>query len=180
MSIEQELLQRAQDYEQSALGEIYDTYSPGIYRYAVRLLGDQDLAEDCVAETFSRFLAALKKGKGPDRYLQSYLYRIAHNWITDHYRSQPVVIQSLDQEMLSSDEPDLLDTVAINNEQENVRNALARLTADQRQVILLKYMEELSNEAIASALGKPIGAVKSLQHRAINSLKRFLMKEKVT
>jgi len=68
---EGELLALVHRFDEQALAEVYDRYSPGIYRYAVRLLGDQDLAEECVAETFSRFLKALKQGKGPHKYLRA-------------------------------------------------------------------------------------------------------------
>ncbi len=86
MSEERELLERASELNTAALAEIYDTYSPGLYRYAMRLLGDPDLAEDCVAETFTRFLKSLQNRHGPRDHLQAYLYRIAHNWIVDLYR----------------------------------------------------------------------------------------------
>ena len=96
MTSDQALLQRARHFDQQALGEIYDTYSPRLYRYAMRLLGEVELSEDCVAETFSRFLHALHGGGGPTDYLQAYLYRVAHNWITDQYRRQPPPPLSLD------------------------------------------------------------------------------------
>ncbi len=85
-----------------ALAEIYDRYSPGLYAYAMRLLGDACLAEDCVSETFARFLKSLRAGQGPEAYLQAYLYRIAHNWITDHYRRQPML--DLDEDLRAGDE----------------------------------------------------------------------------
>src|SRR4030042_685381 len=85
---ERAILERAKRFEIKALEEIFDTYSPRIYRYGFHLLGDAELASDCMAETFSRFLKALRQGGGPDNYLQAYLYRIAHNWITDYYRSK--------------------------------------------------------------------------------------------
>src|SRR5512146_3289115 len=84
-----ELLAGAQSFDLDSLAIIYDVYSPGLYGYAMRLLGDDCLAEDCVSETFSRFLKALRAGKGPQDHLQAYLYRIAHNWITDRYRREP-------------------------------------------------------------------------------------------
>jgi RNA polymerase sigma-70 factor (ECF subfamily) len=86
MTDEVTLLQQARQFDEEALAEIYDTLSPAIYAYAMRLLGDVDLAEDCVAETFSRFLHAVSSGGGPKNYLKAYLYRVAHNWITDRYR----------------------------------------------------------------------------------------------
>jgi RNA polymerase sigma-70 factor (ECF subfamily) len=85
LALETDLIQRARQYDRQALAQIYDLYSPGLYRYAMRLLGDQSLAEDCVSETFSRFLQALRGRKGPQNYLQAYLFRMAHNWIADQY-----------------------------------------------------------------------------------------------
>src|SRR4030066_1764811 len=85
-SPDQAILERAKRFEAQALEEIFDKYSQGIFRYAFRLLGDAELARECMAETFSRFLTALKRDSGPDNYLQAYLYRIAHNWVTDYYR----------------------------------------------------------------------------------------------
>ena len=90
MPSEHELLQRAHRFDRQALGEIYDKYSPGLYCYAMRLLGDVDLSEECVAETFNRFLRALRRDGGPQNHLQAYLYRVAHNWITDRWRRQPL------------------------------------------------------------------------------------------
>ena len=95
MPVEHDLLRRARVFERQALTEIYDQYSHKLYNYAVRQLGDADLAEECVAETFARFLRAIKSGGGPEKYLQAYLYRVAHNWITDLYRRQPPLPLSL-------------------------------------------------------------------------------------
>jgi len=177
MDTEKALLEGAHRFEEQALAEIYDRFSPGIYRYAMRLLGDVVLAEDCVAETFSRFLVALKNGKGPRQYLQAYLYRIAHNWITDTYRRQPLPALPLEPELHPDTSDDPSHTVSIEMERQEVRAALAHLTPDQRQVIVLKYLEDWRNDEIATALEKPIGAVKALQHRAINALRRRLVKE---
>ncbi len=89
------IIERAKRFEIQALEEIFDSYSPGIYRYAFRLLGDPELARECMAETFSRFLNALKRDGGPDNYLQAYLYRIAHNWVTDHYRGRGLTCNAI-------------------------------------------------------------------------------------
>ena len=94
---QEKLLRQAKELDQVALAEIYDTYSTSLYGYALRLLGDPALAEDCVAETFSRFLKALHAGKGPQKQLKAYLYRIAHNWIADVYRRSPQQCLSLEE-----------------------------------------------------------------------------------
>ena len=74
--------------DRQTLTEIYERFSPDIYRYAYRLLDDGDMAEDCVADTFHRFLMAVRGGTSFEN-PRAYLYRIAHNWITDYYRRRP-------------------------------------------------------------------------------------------
>jgi len=175
---ERDLLNGARNYDLSALGEIYDRYSPGVYRYAMRLLGDECLAEDCVSETFSRFLKALRAGQGPRDHLQAYLYRIAHNWITDSYRRQPAPPLELDDSLRSEDQFLPEAQVDAHLELRQVRLALRSLTPDQLQVITLRFIEGLENDEVASVLEKPVGAIKALQFRALNTLRRLLTGEK--
>jgi len=175
MATEADLLRHAQKLDQAALAEIYDTHSPALYRYAMRLLGEADLAEECVAETFSRYLKALSAGAGPRDYLRAYLYRIAHNWITDRYRRQPPPTIALEDDLPLADDSDVLSMVNTRLQQAQVRAALLRLTPEQRQVIVLKFLEGYENAEIAQALAKPVGAVKALQHRALEALKRMLL-----
>lgn len=171
-----ELLQRCRRFDLQALTEVYDTHSPGLYSYAYRLLGDECLAEDCVAETFSRFLRALKAGKGPVEYLQAYLYRVAHNWITDHYRRQPLPPLELDEDYPASDEQHPENLAFRRIVQAEVRAALFHLTPEQRQVIILRFIEGWENDQVAAALQKRVGAVKGLQFRAVAALKRLLLR----
>jgi len=172
---EEELLARARAFEEKGLVEVYDRFSPEIFRYAMRFLGSPDQAEECVSETFRRFLEALKKGKGPRSYLRAYLYRTAHNWVTDFYRRQPLADLPLEPNLHADPEGDPSRSVAIELERQEVRRALLSLTSEQRQVIVLKYLEDWSNQEVAKALEKPVGAVKSLQHRALNALRRALV-----
>jgi RNA polymerase sigma-70 factor (ECF subfamily) len=177
MTTDASFLQRIQRFDVEALAELYDHFSPGVYRYAMRLLGDVDLAEECVSETFSRFLAGLRNGKGPDQYVQAYLYRIAHNWITDHYRRRPPPTLSFDPELAAGAEQEPHQEVIERLEMERVRAALTRLTHEQRQVIVLKYLEDLPHEEIARTLDRPVGAIKALQHRGLAALRRLLDRE---
>jgi RNA polymerase sigma-70 factor (ECF subfamily) len=176
-SAEKELLQAAQRFDQSALGQIYDLYSPELYRYAARFLGDPCVAEDCVAETFSRFLKATRARRGPKEFLRAYLYRIAHNWIADHYRRAPDIVELKETQPGNGDSPEQEAYLRIRQAQ--MRKAIQGLTPDQQQVIALKYLQDWNNEEIAHGLHKPVGAVKSLQHRALASLKKVLEKEKI-
>ncbi len=150
-----ELLKLAQHFDPQALAQIYDAYSPGLYRYAMRLLGDQNQAEDCVAETFSRFLQALQAKRGPESFLQAYLFRVAHNWIVDQYRREsimPVELTEDHQDKNADPEKDAGHHLG----QENLRMAIKTLTPDQQQVIALKYLEGWDNEEIAHSVKKQL------------------------
>lgn len=156
---------------------IYEENSPGIYRYAVRLLGDVTIAEDCVSETFSRFLGAIQRGGGPTENVRAYLYRVAHNWITDYYRHQPLPeVQLEDHEPI---EPGSNPATKISEsmERERVRAAILRLPAEQQQIIQLRFLENWSHEEVAQVLGKSADATRSMQYRAIGSLRRMLKEE---
>lgn len=175
MDRQKDLVSRARRWEQEALVEIYEAHSVELYRYAARQLGDAALAEECVAETFSRFLRALHAGSGPAHHVRAYLYRIAHNWITDFRQRQRTV--PLDEgpqvNALESEDPlpELIERVRL----EKVRAALAELTPEQRQVVVLRYLEGWPHDEIARALKRSEGGVKALQHRALASLRRMLL-----
>ncbi len=178
---EKQLLERARAWDMDALEKIYDLFSPMLYRYAMRLLGDAELAEDCVSEAFTRFLHALRNGKGPKDHLKAYLFRVAHNWITDrHRRGRPVEpLEDHTYHLTSGAEDSPDETVHLRWEQARIREALFQLTPEQRQVIVLRYLEGWSHREIAETMNKPVSAVKALQRRALAALRRLLEPEEV-
>ncbi len=180
MQSEIELLNRVRQFKAAALAEVYDSYNLEIYRYAFRYSGDAYLAEECVAETFSRFLGAIRDGKGPKDYLRAYLYRVAHNWLMDTYRRQPNPALPLDPNLSTDPASNPAQAVAVEMENREIRALLDQLTPEQRQVIILKFVEEWKNDEIAQALDKPVGAVKALQHRALRSLRRLYQERQDT
>jgi len=145
-----------------------------IYRYAFRRLGHKDGAEGIASETFYRLLDAYKNGKGPSDGILYWLYRVAHNLVVDVYRKSDRTPLPLMDQVLS--DPDALPEENLLQEQQGarVRWAMAQLTEEQQQVLELKFMEGLDNKQVAGILQKTIGAIKSLQHRALASLERFL------
>jgi RNA polymerase sigma-70 factor (ECF subfamily) len=174
MSNEQDLLLRAKRFDPSALAMAYDLFSPAIYRYAYHLLGDPHLAEECLAETFKRLLQSINKGAGPKTNLKAYLYRIAHNWITDRYRGQMDTDLELSEE-IADGKTDPKTEVHQKFEQESIRDAMNHLTSEQRQVIVLRFIEEYENEEIAQIMNKNVGSIKALQHRALVALRKLLV-----
>jgi len=169
---DKELLQKAGIFDKSALTDIYNRHQDALYRYAMRLLGDQQLAEDCIAETFLRFLKSIRNGNIPQENLRAYLYRIAHNWITDYYRRKDIATRVEKDTEYPGDQEDPENQVHRELQNEKIRTAILTLTTDQQQVIVLKYFEGWQNEEIAQAMGKRTGAVKALLHRSLKSLRK--------
>lgn len=167
----------AKAIDKQDLVQVYEQHSPGLYRYAYRHLGDKALAEECVSETFSRFLHALRNGGGPSENLRAYLYRVAHNYITDLYRRQPPPPLSLEADLHADEGANPVHLMAQNIERERVRHALQQLPAEQRQVIMLRVLEDWSHDEVSAALGKTVEATRALQHRALAALRRLLMEE---
>ncbi|MGB3717286.1 MAG: sigma-70 family RNA polymerase sigma factor [Candidatus Promineifilaceae bacterium] len=172
---ESKRLQRASCLDRDALGSIYDEYHKSVYSYIYRRVGDVEIARDLASEVFRRFLQALHKGSGPSDNLRAWLYRVAHNIVVDHYRRQQNQQNLPLGENLVGDSPDPGQSAELSLQLDKVRKALRQLTPDQQHVLALKFLEGLTNEEVAEITGKPVGAVKSLQHRALAALQRKLV-----
>ena len=170
LKTERQLLRGVRQLSTEALAEAYDRYSSELYAYAMRQLANAGLAEDCVAETYRRLLDAVQRGDGPRRHLRAYLYRTAHNWITDNYRCPPteelVEIGSLEDDLADPPERRLVAEA----DRAELMEAMATLTMDQRQVLLLRFVEDWSLADTARAMQRSVGAVKALQFRAVRTL----------
>jgi len=168
------LLNRARAFDELALGQIYDAYFERLYRYAYRFVGDAETAQDIAAETLRRLLEALRDGRAPN-HLGAWLYRVAHNLAMDQYRQRPAEgLVSLEPDLDQADEVDTEADSEHRLAQKRVRQALGRLTPEQQSVVVLKFMEGYSNAEVGALMNKPEGAIKSLQHRALATLKRAL------
>lgn len=174
MHDEHELIRRAQDYDPVAFGEIYERYYIGVYKYIYYRVGDQTAAEDLTMEVFLKAMEAIDGFTFRGIPFSAWLYRIASNLVVDHFRRQPSQpALSLEEKLVSATAHP---TTVLDQEFSHhaLREALAELTDDQQQVIILKFVDGLSNLEVAQILGKTEGAVKSLQHRALASLGRVL------
>lgn len=164
----------AVEFDKQALVEIYEHYSPEIFRYAYRLLDDNAMAEDCVADTFHRFMLSIRGGTKLEN-MRAYLYRIAHNWITDQYRRQPQPLVYIGDEDIHADpEGNPSHIFSQKSDRQRVRTALLNLSPEQRQVIELRFIENWSHHDVAEALGKTVEATRALQYRAVEALRQLL------
>ena len=171
---EQELLRRLGSLDEDAVGTVFDTYYQHLYRYIYRHVHHQVTAEDLAAEVFTRMLAQIAKGRGPQRNLRAWLYRVAHNLVIDEARrSVHRDHEQLDEQAVSAGQ-DVEAEVQATVLRQQARDALGRLTVKQRSAIILRFLEGLENEEAARILGMSIGAVKALQHRGLASMRRYL------
>jgi RNA polymerase sigma-70 factor (ECF subfamily) len=167
------LLNRAREYDQAAIAEIYDRYSLRIYNYIYHRLGNAHLAEDLTATVFLRMLEAIRSSRAWQTSFSGWLYRIAHNLVVDYFRAGQQDEVALEEWPIPSREHPA-DIAERSLAQQRLRSAVGQLTGEQNVVITLKFLEGMSNAEVAGVLGKSEGAVKSLQFRALASLRRMM------
>ncbi len=162
--------------DKEAFGILYERYLPKIYNYVYYRTGNVHDAEDLTAKVFFRALSHI--GNYVERGLpfQAWLYRIAHNlvanWHRDQGRRKIIALDDYLAHSLQSEAPDR--AVEAADEAEQLLRALRRLPADRQQLILLKYVERLSNAEIGQIMDRTEGAVKSLYHRTLQALRADL------
>jgi len=171
---ERTLIERAQAYETRAFAEIYERYYQGIYNFIYYRVSEEPLAEDLTAEVFLKAMEAIQSFTFRGIPFSAWLYRIANNLVIDYFRRQPKLPPVELEEMQIATEDSPGDAVEFGMTQRELQRALSCLTEEQQQVIILKFVDGLSNEEVAQILGKTEGAIKSLQHRALASLGRIL------
>jgi len=177
---EMRLIRLAQQGDPSACAALYGRHVDAVYRYCYYRVCDSHLAEDLTSEVFVRMVEKLDAFEARGRPMLAWLYTIARNLVTDHHRkTAPAVHLPLeDAEGLPSDgDWDLSLRVARTLQVDCLAAAMRHLTEEQRQVILLKFIEDRGNSQVAQLLGKTEGAVKSLQHRALTALRRAIERE---
>jgi len=160
--------------ERAAISALYRRNVQAIYRYVYYRVGDERTAEDLTAEVFLRAVEGLPNYEPRGVPFAAWLYRIARARVADHFRRQRRGgTAALDESWPSGEDSPLaqLERLSLH---ERLRAALGHLTTDQQQVIVLKFVEGFSNAEVARILRKTEGAVKSLQHRALNALHRLM------
>lgn len=177
---EQALVLAAQRGDEQAVGELYDAYVDRIYRYIYCRVSTPEIAQDLTSEVFLRMVEGLPGYQYRELPLIAWLYRIAHARIIDHYRRSRHTANDEDIEALNlGTESDFDSALMTKYHQQQVRAALGLLTDEQQQVIILRFVEGHSLQKTAELLGKTIGAIKVMQHRALQSLNRVLTEQGV-
>ncbi len=169
------LLKLAQSGDAGAFGILYERYAPPVHRYLYAHLSDRLDAEDLTAEVFVRAWQKLPDYRQEGVPFVAYLMRIAHNMLVDHYRKSGRTI--MDDLMIEVDFQDAqADTGAqalVNLEHQELIRLLGQLREDHRQVLVSRFLSGLSPEETAQAMNKTAGAIRVLQHRALEALRKL-------
>jgi RNA polymerase sigma-70 factor (ECF subfamily) len=173
-----ELVANAQQGDREALEELYLLHFDRIYSYLHMSVGNRHDAEDLTTQTFLKMLEAIGRFRWQSAPFSAWLFRIAHNLAMDHFRAsrrwhpEEDVPEPPDAEEASAEEEAMY---AIGRQ--SMLELIEQLSADQQQVLTLKFVFNFPNADVATILGKTEGAIKSLQHRALVSLQKQIVRE---
>jgi RNA polymerase sigma-70 factor, ECF subfamily len=170
------LLKAARNLDKNALAQIFDMYSPALYKFISRLLHDPVLSDQIVAEVFVQLVEELGAGRGPRTNIRSYLYQLAYRLVLERFRDMhphshlEVAIRNLEKDKSAPesqiDERGMMEALLASMNTE--------LSEDQRIVIILRFLEDFSLKETAEIIGKDVNNVKVIQTRGIAKLKKSM------
>ena len=170
-SLEDEtLVDRATAGDREAFGELYERYVRSVHRHLFYMVNDVDVAQDLTEQTFLRALEAIHRYERRGVPFLAWLLRIARNLCLNGQRverNNSTIRKKWDSGAAAS--PEFFCEAKLDGEE--VWRAVRALDGDQRQVIVLRFMDGLSYAEVADVLGKSVGAVRVAQYRALRALR---------
>jgi RNA polymerase sigma-70 factor (ECF subfamily) len=171
----QELVRQVREGDREAFGEIYERLAPKVYSYLYHHTnGKAHLAEDLTEDVFIKVLEKFDRYEDRGLPFASWVYRVAHNLLVDYFRTLPKQgTVSIDEcyDLAEKGAEKSLDLTLTHNE---LTKALGKLTDDQRQVVVFRFLQGMNIAETATAIGKTEDAVKKLQARGLMALRRAL------
>jgi RNA polymerase sigma-70 factor (ECF subfamily) len=170
-----EWLDRARRHDRHAFSQLYEATYRRVFGYVLARVGEQGAAEDLLQDVYLAALQAIGRfrGKTEGEFI-GWLLKIAHAKVMDRFRSQYRHPELRTSDVAPSEAKDPLDEVDQRLRLEEISDALARLTEEQRNVVLNRLVLGLDLEETSKVMGKNVGSIKALQHRALASLARIL------
>jgi RNA polymerase sigma-70 factor (ECF subfamily) len=169
----QEILLRAAQGDLEAFGVLYGTYVDRIFNYVYYRTGNVHDAEDLTARVFYRALNHIHTYSDRGVPFSAWLYRIAHNlvanWHRDRSRHQEIPLSDAPNLHYKGDPPEL--ALMQTQERESLLRLIRHLPAERQHLLILKFVEHMSNADIGETMGRSEGAVKSLYHRTLLALR---------
>lgn len=157
-----------------SFGLLYEKYVGKIYNYIYFKVGNNDDAEDLTAKVFFKALKSIRSYRHMGLPFSAWLYRIAHNLVANHHRDRSrVAMVSIDDLVLADQSRSAAPEALMVKKQDNayLLELINNLTPQKQELIVLKFVQKLSNEEIGVIFGKTEGAIKSLYHRTLTELK---------
>jgi RNA polymerase sigma-70 factor, ECF subfamily len=175
------VVKRAAGGDEGAAAELFDTFHPRVFRYALGKLRNPSDAEDVAAETFARVLRDLGKFRWKGAGFEAWLFRIASNLVVDHVRragremADEMVIDKVDEgdDDMMTPEGALLEA----EQAQGLSHMLDRLVPEQREVLLLRFAAGLDAAESGKVMGKKPNAIRQLQFRALANVRQMMEKE---
>jgi RNA polymerase sigma-70 factor (ECF subfamily) len=174
---ERMLVQRAIARDQDAFAALYDRHAVRVYRHIYYMVGNPAEAEDLTAQAFLQAWEAVPRYQIRGAPFVSWLLRIAHNLGVSHLRSRKEGAELPETLVDHSRDGNPEEVLQRRAEAERVREAILRLRDEQRQVIMLRFVEDLEYPEVARIVGKSVAAVRVIQHRALNALRKQMRRE---
>jgi RNA polymerase sigma-70 factor (ECF subfamily) len=171
-----ELVRRAQGGDAEGFGQLYDRYVDVVFRFLLHRVGDRATAEDFTSETFVRALRRIDSLSFQGRDIGAWLVTIARNIVLDHVKSSRFRLEVTTADMRDADRATAGPEEAVLQSLTNAEllAVVQQLSADQRECVVLRFMQGLSVAETAAAMGRKDGAIKALQHRAVRRLGTLL------
>ncbi len=170
-------LDAARRGEPAGIEAVYRRYAPAVLAWFRSRVGDSHLAEDLTGDAFVAVIGAIPRYAGGPEAFAGWLFTLVRRDFVDHLRRvsrRPEV--PIAEPAVPGTAPDTADEVVMRGEGERVRAALAELSPDQQEVLVLRVVAGLTAQEVAETTGRTVGAVKALQHRGLDSLGRLLGK----
>lgn len=175
---EDEAVERASRGDTEAFSLLYERYVTRIYNYIYYRTGNPHEAEDLTSRVFHRALHHINHYDNRGVPFSAWLYRIAHNlvanWHRDNSRRKEVPLEDYTQQPQRALAPEA--SIVGNQEMEDLLKVIRRLPADRQQLLILKFVEGMSNAEVATIMVRSEGAIKSLYHRTLMTLRDELSK----
>ena len=172
LDAEADLIARARTMEAGAWDELYTAHYAAVFRYCAFRIPAPDAAEDVAAEVFLEAVRGIGRYQYRGTPIRAWLYRIAHNLTADERRR--LARRGSVEIAGDASEPAEGDFAPGLAARRDLQVALAKLTEDQQQVVILRFLEGLSLAEAATVMKRPAGAIKSLQHRAVLRLRAIM------
>jgi len=169
---ETDVINNIKNLDRKTIGQIYDQYFPEVYRYVLYRINDTTLAEDIAGDVFLELVEAAGAGKGPQTNLKGWLIATASHMVADQFRKEYRRTEEAISDEIPDHNPGPVTEVDQREQNSMMESACKVLTAEQQEVIALRFGQGYSLDETASIMNKNINAVKALQFRALSALAR--------